>query len=236
VRGGPEVPSTTYGAPRPAASASARPRASRVMGMFYAGTDLISRTAGGTPTRIVAVSWPAVSASAAAACLAATMFRFYGPLSGPPEHQPGRCPALPESVVLAPSSNGQAPGTGGWRACPALLPPPDRPSATLLSTPTESVATSSAANLRFFAPAVLGAGTAVAASSTVVCQSGHEFNFRRQRVVGRTSRSVKALVLERRGSEDVVVGQGVGRFDPTIGRPPRPSIPRSQRRAPPASR
>ena len=118
---------------------------SRVMGMFYAGTDLISRTAGGTPTRIVGgIAASRFCFGGGGACPGGTtnVPEFYqAPLSGSSLNTSpvGDARALPEEVLaLAPSSTGQAPRHWRVESVPRLWLEcrPIAPSATLPSTPT----------------------------------------------------------------------------------------------------
>jgi len=120
----------------------------RVMALLFAGTDFISRTAGGTPTRIVGgVAANRFCFGGGGACPGGTTNgpEFYQvPLNGSSANgatatTPYDARALPEEVLaLAPSPNGQAPRHWRVESVPRLWLEcrPIAPAATLPSTPT----------------------------------------------------------------------------------------------------
>jgi hypothetical protein len=117
----------------------------RVMAMLYAGTDFISRTAGGTTTRIVGgVAASRFCFGGGGTCPGGASNQpevYQAPLNGASASLApvGDARALPEEVLaLAPSSNGQAPRHWRVESVPRLWLEcrPISPSATLPSTPT----------------------------------------------------------------------------------------------------
>jgi hypothetical protein len=115
---------------------------SRVMGMFYAGGDFISRTAGGVPTRPVGgIAANRFCFGGGGGCPGGTtnVPEFYqAPLNGSSlnTNPVGDARALPEELLaLAPSATGQAPKHWRVESVPRLWLE-CRPATTLPTTPT----------------------------------------------------------------------------------------------------